>query len=58
MMSLTFGLFTQVSGSGPLGPLVKHTDRLLSVAVLCIQIQSAKVSVRYANTECKCEQVG
>ena len=22
MMSLTFGLFTQVSGSGPLGPLV------------------------------------
>ena len=24
MMSLTFGLFTQVSGSGPLGPLVWH----------------------------------
>ena len=24
MMSLTFGLFTQVSGSGPLGPLVYH----------------------------------
>ena len=22
MMSLTFGLFTQMSGSGPLGPLV------------------------------------
>ena len=22
MMSLTFGLFTEVSGSGPLGPLV------------------------------------
>ena len=22
MVSLTFGLFTQVSGSGPLGPLV------------------------------------
>ena len=22
MMSLTFGLFTQVSGSGPLGPLL------------------------------------
>ena len=22
MMSLTFGVFTQVSGSGPLGPLV------------------------------------
>ena len=24
MMSLTFGLFTQVSGSGPLGPLVSR----------------------------------
>ena len=24
MMSLTFGLFTQVSGSGPLGPLVDY----------------------------------
>ena len=24
MMSLTFGLFTQVSGSGPLGPLVVY----------------------------------
>ena len=23
MISLTFGLFTQVSGSGPLGPLVQ-----------------------------------
>ena len=26
MMSLTFGLFTQVSGSGPLGPLVFFTN--------------------------------
>ena len=26
MMSLTFGLFTQVSGSGPLGPLVLHKN--------------------------------
>ena len=25
MMSLTFDLFTQVSGSGPLGPLVSLT---------------------------------
>ena len=25
MMSLTFGLFTQVSGSGPLGPLVSKS---------------------------------
>ena len=28
MMSLTFGLFTQVSGSGPLGPLVSVTCHL------------------------------
>ena len=27
MMSLTFGLFTQVSGSGPLGPLVSDSDK-------------------------------
>ena len=26
MMSLTFGLFSQVSGSGPLGPLVDIED--------------------------------
>ena len=26
MMSLTFGLFTQVSGSGPLGPLVSFRE--------------------------------
>ena len=26
MMSLTFGLFTQVSGSGPLGPLVFYVQ--------------------------------
>ena len=25
MMSLTFGLFNQVSGLGPLGPLVKES---------------------------------
>ena len=28
MMSLTFGLFTQVSGSGPLGPLVNEKGDL------------------------------
>ena len=35
MMSLTFGLFTQVSGSGPLGPLVyserPNLNRVLAV---------------------------
>ena len=35
MMSLTFGLFTQVSGSGPLGPLVSLTSSLRSQLVKC-----------------------
>ena len=30
MMSLTFGLFTQVSGSGPLGPLVYENSNGIS----------------------------
>ena len=30
MMSLTFGLFTQVSGSGPLGPLVNVSVCLMT----------------------------
>ena len=29
MMSLTFGLLNQVSGLGPLGPLVSITDKRL-----------------------------
>ena len=29
MMSLTFGLFTQVSGSGPLGPLVWEKVKII-----------------------------
>ena len=33
MMSLTFGLFTQVSGSGPLGPLVFFFFSNLAVSV-------------------------
>ena len=33
MMSLTFGLFTQVSGSGPLGPLVFINEGMLCVLV-------------------------
>ena len=34
MMSLTFGLFTQVSGSGPLGPLVLYKTSLLRRVLL------------------------
>ena len=36
MMSLTFGLFTQVSGSGPLGPLV-YPFTLINVSVSVFQ---------------------
>ena len=35
MMSLTFGLFTQVSGSGPLGPLVYVMGKALSGELSC-----------------------
>ena len=35
MMSLTFGLFTQVSGSGPLGPLVYVRGKALSGELSC-----------------------
>ena len=49
MMSLTFGLFTQVSGSGPLGPLVFCLKFILKIqrstlktgsAVACISAQA------------------
>ena len=33
MMSLTFGLFTQVSGLGPLGPLVQF--KTVSELIMC-----------------------
>ena len=41
MMSFTFGLFTQVSGSGPLGPLVFIENGILCVPVL-IRIASMR----------------
>ena len=34
MMSLTFGLFPQVSGSGPLGPLVFSQSIMAAVTVI------------------------
>ena len=37
MMSLTFGLFTQVSGSGPLGPLVLKTTTVISLDVSILE---------------------
>ena len=33
MMSLTFGLFTQVSGSGPLGPLVFFLELIAALGL-------------------------
>ena len=47
MMSLTFGLFTQVSGSGPLGPLVLiekvlHTKNREALGVSGFTIVSVK----------------
>ena len=35
MMSLTFGLFTQVSGSGPLGPLVFSNNLVQCFKLFC-----------------------
>ena len=34
MMSLTFGLFTQMSGSGPLGPLVNSGLDFIKMNIL------------------------
>ena len=44
MMSLTFGLFTQVSGSGPLGPLVMKNILIK----FKFHLSRAKVSVKVA----------
>ena len=38
MVSLTFGLFNQVSGLGPLGPLVLHWKHLILWHVLCTNL--------------------
>ena len=42
MMSLTFGLFTQVSGSGPLGPLVNVMGKAVSGELPLDQVLSFK----------------
>ena len=41
MMSLTFGLFTQVSGSGPLGPLVS-TKNIGIFEILTFEILTSR----------------
>ena len=40
MMSLTFGLFTQVSSSGPLGPLVFLSPNYKSTLKFCVGVFS------------------
>ena len=42
MMSLTFGLFTQMSGSGPLGPLV---FAYICLRILACNLQTANALV-------------
>ena len=44
MMSLTFGLFTQVSGSGPLGPLVYNGPITITSGALRFAPVSQSVS--------------
>ena len=48
MMSLTFGLFTQVSGSGPLGPLV---------LIFCQKLQEFERSLERYGYQCKGERL-
>ena len=45
MMSLTFGLFTQVRGSGPLGPLV------LKIVYCVYSLESPRRGDSYENTQ-------
>ena len=53
MMSLTFGLFTQVSGSGPLGPLVvisgqwKGDNKRLCAIEPCLQSERLSLQVAF-----------
>ena len=47
MMSLTFGLFTQVSGSGPLGPLVyqRYLHKMF-------KIETSDLIYKFTTTSC------
>ena len=50
MMSLTFGLFTQVSGSGPLGPLVIVASLINRGHLIKERIHSFKSRQHFGNT--------
>ena len=47
MMSLPFGLFTQVSGSGPLGPLVFSRDIVRCAS--CVMHRRSTLENKYSN---------
>ena len=47
MMSVTFGLFTQVSGSGPLGPLVLST--VTCFHIILVGMRDGKVGANKKN---------
>ena len=50
MMSLTCGLFTQVSGSGPLGPLVIKPSAFYKTAEICRNKTLEEITLPYGNT--------
>ena len=50
MMSLTFGLFTQVSGIGPLGPLVALQNLLMHVGRYIRLLSHSKVLEAFPRT--------
>ena len=54
MMSFTFGLFTQVSGSGPLGPLVFSfsPDFLSKISPQLSMIEISNLVYRFTMTSC------
>ena len=50
MMSLTFGLFTQVSSSGPLGPLVSFVyQHLCNVDIMIYKQDSEESRLIYSS---------
>ena len=52
MMSLTFGLFTQVSGSGPLGPLVMEFVGL----IISVSYRRLGNSIRCISKSANCQK--
>ena len=53
MMSLTFGLFTQVSGSGPLGPFVSKNQLWMAhkLVIRPVSVCSGKCTTQMMTNE-------